>query len=254
MPRTDSIALPPSDRPRSRARSSPSRLDGIVALLALPSKATRRRAVAVVVLGLTAATVIVYATGGVKYALVHLAYLPIIFAALEFEIPGAVATAVVAGLLLGPFMPIDTATGEAQEPLNWLLRLLFFCVIGAFVGFGAGVLRRQMRQLSWLNEHDAGTGLLSHAGLMTALQARLVDPSLPPAPLIVVVQLSNYLDIQNAFGSEFGDQLLQRICERGRELLPDRPASWGLTWNHCNSPPNPWERLSSWPLPGTWTS
>jgi len=35
---------------------------------------------------------------------------------------------------------------------------------------------------------------------MTALQARLVDPSLPPA-LIVVVQLSNYLDIQNAFGS-----------------------------------------------------
>jgi predicted signal transduction protein with EAL and GGDEF domain len=98
---------------------------------------------------------------------------------------------------------------------------LFLCIIGAFVGSGVAVLRRQMRQLAWLNEHDARTGLLSHAGLMMALQARLVDSSLPPTALIVVIQLCNLLDIQNAFGPEFGDALLQRICERGRELVAD---------------------------------
>ena len=39
-------------------------------------------------------------------------------------------------------------------------------------------------------------------------------------PFLVVVQLNNFLDIQNTFGSAFAEELLKQICARGRSLLP----------------------------------
>ena len=87
----------------------------------------------------------VYATGGVKFATLHLMYMPIIFAALVFGAGGGIAAGVVAGLLLGPYMPLDTVTGEAQNLGNWLYRAAFFCMVGGVVGVGVGTLRKQLR-------------------------------------------------------------------------------------------------------------
>jgi predicted signal transduction protein with EAL and GGDEF domain len=78
-----------------------------------------------------------------------------------------------------------------------------------------------MRQLEWLHEHDEKTGLLSQAGLMSALQTEMTGEAPTGDRLVVIAQLTNYLDIQNAFGAEFATDLLHRICARGREVLPD---------------------------------
>ena len=55
----------------------------------------------------------VYATGGAKFSALHLMYLPIILAALMCGTVGGVVAAIAGGVLLGPFMPLDSVTGEA---------------------------------------------------------------------------------------------------------------------------------------------
>jgi hypothetical protein len=119
---------------------------------------------------LALAWLLVDLNGGVKYSAVHAMYLPVIAAALIFEVRGALLIGVAAGLLVGPFMPLDTDTGEAQDAANWLQRMFFFCLIGALVGLGSGLFRRQMRYLAWLNDHDSRTGFLNHGGLTKNVQ------------------------------------------------------------------------------------
>ncbi len=191
----------------------------ILASFVAPSRRSEILSACIVILTLLASAWIVYVTGGVKYATLHILYLPIIFAALVFGTPGGVLAGALAGLLIGPFMPLDTVTGETQNLANWLYRTAFFCLIGGFVGIGVSILRRHLATLDWLNEHDARTGLLDRTGLLNALQ-RMVEPEGGPAqPFLVVMQLNNFLDIQNTFGSAFAEELLKQVCARGRSLL-----------------------------------
>ncbi len=201
-------------------RPVPERFDALLSFFALPSESMRRRALVAIAIQLVIVTALVYATGGAMYASVHLAAIPILCAALLFEVRGALITAVLAGLLLGPWMPMDTATGDPQTALNWLARTAVFCVIGALVGLIAGVLRRQIEQLQWLHEHDETTGLLSGEGFLHSVSAHLAGRSPAKEPLVVVVQFNNFLDIQNTFGPDFAAAVLDEICQRAREVVP----------------------------------
>jgi EAL domain-containing protein (putative c-di-GMP-specific phosphodiesterase class I)/GGDEF domain-containing protein len=207
------LTTPSSSR---TATGLPSRL----AWFSEPSPRTRQAAAAATLVSLLLAWWLVDLTGGVKYSAVHAMYLPVIGAALIFEVRGALLIGVAAGLLVGPFMALDIDTGEAQDAANWLQRMFFFCLIGALVGLGSGLFRRQMRYLAWLNDHDSRTGFLTHGGLTRNVQQRLSSVTDGSTPVVLVVQLNNLLDIQNTFGPQFGEQLLTRICERGRELVP----------------------------------
>lgn len=68
--------------------------------------------------------------GGSRTVLPHLFYVPIIVAALRFGGAGAALVALVAGVLAGPLLPADTATGQAQETWGWVLRGTMFVGIG----------------------------------------------------------------------------------------------------------------------------
>lgn len=184
-----------------------------------PCAATKRVAACLVAVSSLVIAWLVYDTGGVKFAALHLMYLPVIFAALVFGAGGGIATGAVCGLLLGPYMPLDTATGEAQQLGNWLFRAGFFCAVGGIVGIGVATLRRQLSALDWLNAHDARTGLLDHTGLLNTLR-QIIERDAQARPLLIVVQINNLLDVQNTLGVGFGDKLLKQICERGRALVP----------------------------------
>ena len=80
-----------------------------------PSRRSEILAVFVVALSLFAAAWFVYFTGGVKYATLHILYLPIIFAALVFGAPGGILAGAFAGLVIGPYMPLDVLAGEPQN-------------------------------------------------------------------------------------------------------------------------------------------
>jgi predicted signal transduction protein with EAL and GGDEF domain len=146
-------------------------------------------------------------------------YVPIVLSGLAFRVPGGLLAAGIGGLLLGPYMPMNTDTGEMQRPLNWAYRIIFFSFVGGIVGTWAQLLRRHLRELEWLHEHHEGTDLLNLAGFLKHLAVRMRDAK-PDTQLIVsITQLNTSLEIQNTFGAEFGMRVLAAVIERGKTLV-----------------------------------
>ncbi len=100
---------------------------------------------AVLVLGALLATIwaMVYGSGGTKNGFPHVFYLPIILAAFRFGFRGSLATAVAAGILCGPLLPLDALTGEHQPPSAIAVPATMFLVI-AWVASASMALRRRL--------------------------------------------------------------------------------------------------------------
>ncbi|HKE92657.1 MAG TPA: bifunctional diguanylate cyclase/phosphodiesterase [Povalibacter sp.] len=165
-------------------------------------------------------TWLVYATGGLRLSFSHLMYVPIVLAGIAFGVYGGLLAALVGGLALGPLMPLDTATGEMQVPLNWLYRIVFFAFIGGLVGTWAQLLRRHVRELEWLHEHHQDTGLLNLAGLIRELDSRTRAARDDRGLVVSITQLNTFLEIQNTFGAAFGMKILAKVVERARGVVP----------------------------------
>jgi EAL domain-containing protein (putative c-di-GMP-specific phosphodiesterase class I)/GGDEF domain-containing protein len=172
-------------------------------------------------IALLGVTWLVYATGGVRFSYAHLMYVPVVLGGIAFGVPGGLVCAIVGGLALGPLMPINTVTGELQDPLNWIYRTVFFAFIGVLVGAWAQLYRRQLREVEWLHEHHQETGLLNSAGLLKRLD-RLLASAEPDQKLVVAIsQLNNLLEIQNTFGAAFGRRVLTAVVDRAGSVIPE---------------------------------
>jgi signal transduction histidine kinase len=95
---------------------------------------SRGRGLAVVAVLLGVSWVTSYALGGAGRVPPHWFYVPVLVAAARFGLAGAAATAVAAGLLAGPLLPLDVPTGTPQQLLDWTARLGFFLGIGLVMG------------------------------------------------------------------------------------------------------------------------
>jgi diguanylate cyclase (GGDEF)-like protein len=187
--------------------------------VAMPRGAKLTAALAISLLALGTAW-LVYATGGVRFAYLHLMYVPVVISALAFGVPGGVVAGIAGGLLLGPGMPQNTSTGEMQGLLNWMYRLTFFTLIGALVGVGAQHLRRHLHEMQWLHEHHPDTGLLNLAGLIKQLDQMMRGASEKQPVTLSITQLNNFLEIQNTFGTAFGMRVLAQVLQRAQNLVP----------------------------------
>jgi EAL domain-containing protein (putative c-di-GMP-specific phosphodiesterase class I) len=87
----------------------------------------------------------VYVGGGARTPLTHLFYVPIIVAVVPFGRRGALAVAVVAGILCGPLLPLDTASGDSQRIVDWLMRSGFFAVVAVLAGGVLSAVERRYR-------------------------------------------------------------------------------------------------------------
>ncbi|MGM0818182.1 MAG: EAL domain-containing protein [Actinomycetota bacterium] len=89
---------------------------------------------------------LVHLAGGTQTAAPHLLYLPIVLAALPYRRRGGLVVAVAATVLAGPLMPLDVASGQSQEAVNWLTRGLSFVAVGLLAGSTAEALHRSLRE------------------------------------------------------------------------------------------------------------
>jgi two-component system, OmpR family, sensor histidine kinase KdpD len=86
-----------------------------------------------------------FVAGGAANVPAHWFYIPIVFAAARFGLPGAIVTALVSGLVIGPLMPADIAMGVPQPLSEEIVRTFYFLVIGALM---ASVIWRLEESLS----------------------------------------------------------------------------------------------------------
>lgn len=137
-----------------------------------------------------AAWLTTYSTGGSQRAFPHLFYVPIICAAMLYGFRGGLPTAVVSAIVVGPLMPLDTSTGEAQQWSGWAVRGVMFCLVAA-----AATLAMEIRER--VNEQRLSTELRAHlagephsdvavdeevvAALDAVLEAGLFHPVYQPA-------------------------------------------------------------------------
>lgn len=95
-------------------------------------------AVGITAIALVSAWAVSVLAGGANHLPPHGFYVAILFAAVRFGGRGAVCAGAVATVLAGPLLAADVHTPEAQAPVEWITRGVFFVLIGLCV---AGLVR-----------------------------------------------------------------------------------------------------------------
>ena len=168
----------------------------------------------VILATLGAGTAIVYLTGGTGYAFPYVMLVPVLLAGAVFGLRGAIPAAVAAGLLLGPYMPLDVGRGIAQSPENWLTRTAFFVGLGGF----AGAMFQRLRHVA---RRDPRTGLPNQSALEAQLETALARAQLGRRPVsIVLLRATDLEDALDAVGADAGDEIVVALAQRLRETLP----------------------------------
>ena len=115
-------------------------------------------------LALALVTALVFVTGGTKFVYVHIMYLPIILGAALYGRIGGIIIGVMAGLCVGPLMPLDSYGGLKQPLEGWLLRTLSFSMLGLFAGY----LFESLRSLVTRTNQMADAVTLSYKNALKA--------------------------------------------------------------------------------------
>lgn len=160
---------------------------------------------------------VVVNTGGIKYVFSHSMYLPIVFSAVLFGTLGGVVAAVIGGLILGPFVPIDTLTGEAQLTINWLYRTGFFALIGSTVGLASDGIRSYIKHLRWSVRHDNASYLPNRFALeadIKALSNVEYKQEVKYPFCLTMISLANSKEIETSFGTTALDYILMQMSSR----------------------------------------
>ncbi|MCC2974426.1 bifunctional diguanylate cyclase/phosphodiesterase [Massilia sp. IC2-476] len=163
---------------------------------------------------------LVHATGGIKYVYSHSMYIPVMLAGLCYGWSGGILIAVIAGIALGPLMPIEVVTGEPQKAANWLFRTGFFLFVGVLSGIASNAALAQVRKLQWMTRHDPATGLPNLTALLDALGAGDANPSGFARRALAVMSIRNAPELRTVFGVAVVEENMTQLAGRALGSLP----------------------------------
>lgn len=158
---------------------------------------------------------LVYATGGIKYVYSHSMYVPILLSGIMFGKRGGILIGLLAGIVLGPMMPIDVITGEPQETINWLYRTGFFTLIGFLTGLASDSVRAYLRHIRWLSRHDISSNLLNRYALIEQLEKISTgSTNAPNTYILALVSIENESELLSTFGVGVIDDAINQLVSR----------------------------------------
>lgn len=193
---------------------------------------------------------LVYSTGGIKYVYSHTMYLVILSGGFFFGVSGGVCVGLFAGLLLGPVMPIDVASGEMQSTENWLYRTGAFFLVGGLAGYFRSVSLSYINRITWIRSHDASTSLPNKVALAEQIE-RLVkrDEGEEDIKFLLVLYINNLDEVEQAYGPDSSESLLKTLAvtvlPQYAEALPHRIDNNQLAFFLCLKHQAEVERLLS---------
>ena len=163
-------------------------------------------------------TILFSHTGGVKLGYSHAMYIPILLAGFVFGYRGGILAGLVAGFMLGPYMPHDLIGGDSQSAGNWTFRLTVFTLIGFLAGLTSDSARAYQERLKWLLRHNSLTNLPNRRALIKRLEHYDVTGDEARTFLLVVVCCENEIELKSAFGSSVVEQTILQLAARFSSL------------------------------------
>lgn len=162
---------------------------------------------------------LVYIAGGTHVSYLHCFYIPIILAGMIFRVPGGLIAGVMAGMIVGPYMPSDVLLNTSQPVASYIVRGIFFSFVGIFSGALSVIFRMYLENLHRHMTTDPLTQLPNIVGLKLIWQDQ-VQKNHGRYPSVLVVALNHLRDIDKAFGSEATSEVLREVTYRLRNALP----------------------------------
>lgn len=158
---------------------------------------------------------IVYATNGTQNVYLHLIYIPIILSAYFWGVKGGLIFAILAGILAGPFMPLNISEGIMQSTGNWITRLLLFCVVGCTTGY---IFQKNEKLNNALRKKDLVsplTGVYNITKLLGDLKKRIDSGE---QFKIISIKLTNLQGVGKYVEHKFAETIIKELItelERG---------------------------------------
>ncbi|WP_372883258.1 putative bifunctional diguanylate cyclase/phosphodiesterase [Psychromonas sp.] len=161
---------------------------------------------------------LVYMTGGLKYVYVHTMYIPILLAGIICGIKGGIFIGSLAGLIVGPLMPLDISTGEAQKTFSWLYRCGIFTLTGFLCGVASDTIRSYLRYINWLSRHDLPSNLPNRQAVIEQLeQISENHADAADAHIVAIISIENNRELLSTFGVTILDQAMVQLHKRLQE-------------------------------------
>jgi HD-GYP domain-containing protein (c-di-GMP phosphodiesterase class II) len=108
--------------------------------------------VAAVAVALVLCLLVIYLAGGVSKFNPQIFWIPILMATFWFGPLAGAVVGLAAGLLVGPYVPLDVASGHDQALADWLPRIFYFAAVALMVGTAHARLRNRNQELVKANE------------------------------------------------------------------------------------------------------
>ena len=158
---------------------------------------------------------IVYLTDNKVYG--HAMYIPIIYASFALGHKHAIAVGFIGGIVLGPLIPFSVETGEPQETIQWVFRLVMFTLIGFFSGLLIYLIKKNSLRIVNLLSYNQETNLPNKNGLK--LLNTTIDLEKPKT--IVSLVINNYDILIELFNNSVYHKLIKEIANILKTELPN---------------------------------
>ena len=158
--------------------------------------------------------IIVYTTGGIKFVYSHSMYIPILLSGFILGVRGGVLIGLLAGVVLGPFMPISVYTGEMQNTANWTFRMGIFTLIGFFSGVASDSASFYQEKLKWISQHNLSTRLKNRRALLDHLTELPLQKNDGDTFFLAVISFENAMELKAAFGFAILEEAVQQFAHR----------------------------------------
>ncbi|MEI8199763.1 MAG: GGDEF domain-containing phosphodiesterase [Eubacteriales bacterium] len=155
----------------------------------------------------------VYQTGGTSKVYSHLMYAPIAVVSFIYGKKHGILLAVICGLLIGPYMPLNVSAHLAQEPVNWLTRIVLFAGIALIIGFLSDYDRKHRKRIDNLLTHDIITGLRNVEAIK---QEGAADGT---TRTIVVLTMDDFEETMSFWGYNFSNEIVRMFARRLNDIL-----------------------------------
>ncbi len=171
---------------------------------------------------------VVYRTGGSFVVYTHTMYVPVVLAGLVFGVWGGVLAALVGGVMLGPFMPLDVVTGTPQSTLNWTFRLIYFLLIAIIVGGSSELIKGYINQIRWRLLHSGTSELPNREALTRAVDRILRQRELTAeegkkaaaVQSLYLIDIVNLNELSLKLGTDFEPVAIDSIINSLQSRLP----------------------------------